>query len=114
MTDSSQNERRFFYGWAIVAVATFALVVSNGLSILGIPVFYKSIREDLVASGAVASDQAESFIAFGASLTFLLSGLISPVSGWLIQKFRLRNLMLVGCALLGSGLVLHAIAESKI
>lgn len=105
---------RFFYGWVIVAVATLALVVSNGLSIGGIPVFYKSIREDFVASGAVAGDQAESFIAFCASLTFLCSGLISPFAGWLIQKFPLKNVMLVGCALLGGGLVLHATAHTVV
>ncbi len=103
---------RFFYGWVIVAVATLALVVSNGLSIGGIPVFYRSIREDFAASGYVAADGAESFIAFGASLTFLFSGLISPLAGWLIQKFPLKNLMLVGCGLLGGGLMLHAFATS--
>lgn len=103
---------RFFYGWTIVAVATLALVVSNGLSIGGIPVFYRSIREDFVTSGAVAADQAESFIAFCASLTFLCSGLVSPFAGWLIQKFPLKNVMLAGCALLGGGLGLHAMARS--
>jgi MFS family permease len=106
------THHRFFYGWVVVAVATLALVVSNGLSIGGIPVFYKSIREDFVASGAVAVDQAESFIAFGFSLTFLFSGLISPLAGWLIHRFRVKPLMLVGCALLGGGLVLHATANS--
>jgi MFS family permease len=110
MTKTSGN--RSYYGWVIAAVATLALVVSNGLSIGGIPVFYRSIREDLVASGAVAADRAESFIAFGASLTFLLSGLISPLAGWLIQRFPLKNLMLAGCAILGSGLLLHANANS--
>jgi MFS family permease len=104
----------FFYGWVIVAIATLALVVSNGLSIGGIPVFYRSIREDFVGSGAVAAGQAESFIAFGASLTFLFSGLISPFAGWLIQKFPLKNVMLVGCALLGGGLLLHATASSAL
>lgn len=108
----SASQPRFFYGWVIVAIATFALVVSNGLSIGGIPVFYKSIREDFVTAGLVAADRAESFIAFGASLTFLLSGLISPLAGWLIQKFPLRNLMLVGCVILGGGLALHATANS--
>lgn len=109
---TSDASTHFFYGWVIVAVATLALVVSNGLSIGGIPVFYKSIREDFVASGAVAADQAESFIAFCATLTFLCSGLISPFAGWLIQKFPLKNVMLAGCALLGGGLVLHATAHS--
>jgi MFS family permease len=106
------KDKTFFYGWVIVAVATLALVVSNGLSIGGIPVFYKSIREDFVASGAVPADSAESFIAFGASLTFFFSGLISPLAGWLIQKFPLKKLMLAGCVILGSGLLLHAMATS--
>ena len=106
------KQTRFFYGWVILAVATLSLVVSNGLSIGGIPVFYRSIREDFIASGAVASDQAESFIAFGASLTFLFSGLISPFAGWLIHKFKVKPLMLVGCALLGGGLLLHAVADT--
>jgi MFS family permease len=111
MTETNTN--RSSYGWVIVAIATFALVVSNGLSIGGLPVFYKSIREDLVGAGAVAAENAESFIAFGASLTFLLSGLISPLAGWLIQKFPLKNLMLVGCFILGAGLLLHANSNSS-
>ena len=108
----SPERTRFYYGWIIVGVATLALVVSNGLSIGGIPVFYKSIREDFVARGIVAANLAESFIAFGASLTFFFSGIISPFAGWLIQKFHLRNLMLIGCVLLGGGLILHASANS--
>jgi MFS family permease len=103
---------KFFYGWAIVAVATLALVVSNGLSIGGIPVFYKSIREDFVASGSVAGANAESFIAFGATLTFFFSGALSPIAGWLIQRFRLRNLMLVGCGLLGGALIVHSLTTT--
>ena len=104
----SQKTGRLFYGWAIVAVATLALVVSNGLSIGGIPVFYKSIREDLVSAGSVAPGSAESFIAFGATLTFFFAGILSPIAGWLIQKFKLRNLMLVGCGLLGGALIVHS------
>ena len=103
-----------FYGWVIVAVSTFALAISNGLSILGIPVFYKSIREDFVASGVVAAHQAEQFIASAASFTFLLSGLISPLAGSLIQRFPLKRLMLAGCTMLGTGLVIHALADSVI
>ena len=113
--DSSGRTPRstgIYYGWTIVAVAVLALVVSNGLSIGGLPVFYKSIREEFVASGAVATDAAESFIAFGASLTFLFSGLISPFAGWFIQKFPLKHVMLAGCTMLGGGLLLHASAAS--
>jgi len=112
MERSAAATRSFYYGWIIVAVALFALVVSNGLSIGGIPVFYKSIREDFVSSGAVSADRAESFIAFGATLTFLFSGLISPLAGWLIEKISIKHLMLAGCVLLGGGLVVHSQTSS--
>src|SRR6187549_238343 len=102
------SKTQIYYGWIIVAVATLALVVSNGLSIGGIPVFYKSIREDFVSAGSVAAGNAESFIAFGATLTFFFAGILSPIAGWLIQKFKLRNLMLVGCGLLGGALIVHS------
>ena len=102
----------FFYGWVIVAVATLALVVSNGLSIGGIPVFYKPMREDLVAGGSVAAANAESFVAFGATLTFFFAGVLSPIAGWLIQRFRLKTLMVAGCVLLGGALVAHALTSS--
>ena len=36
---------RVSYGWVIVIVATLALVISNGLSIGGLPPFYKPTRK---------------------------------------------------------------------
>ncbi len=100
------------YGWVIVAVATFALVVSNGLSIGGLPPFYKPIREEFIAIGAVDGGNAESFIATSANITFLISGVFSLVGGWLITRYRLRRLMLAGCGLLGGGLILHSQATT--
>ena len=106
MTETKQNN--FFYGWVIVAVGMLALVVSNGLSIGGIPVFYKPLREDLVASGAVAANQAESMIGLAGSLTFLVAGFFSPVAGYLIDKYSIKILMIVGCVILGASLILHS------
>ncbi len=97
-------------GWVIVAVATLALVVSNGLAIGGLPPFYKPIREEFVALGVVETTRAESFIANSANITFLMSGVFSLLGGWLITRFRLRPMMILGCILLGGGLVLHALA----
>ncbi len=106
MTETKQNN--FFYGWVIVAVGMLALVVSNGLSIGGIPVFYKPLREDFVASGAVAANQAESMIGLAGSLTFLVAGFFSPVAGYLIDKYSIKILMIVGCVILGASLILHS------
>jgi len=100
------------YGWAIVVVATLSLVVSNGLAIGGLPPFYKPIREEFVALGAIDATKAEGFIANCANITFLMSGVFSLLGGWMITKFRLKPMMLVGCALLGSGLLLHSQAET--
>ena len=100
------------YGWVIVVVATLSLVVSNGLAIGGLPPFYKPIREEFVAIGAIDANRAESFIGNCANVTFLMSGVFSLIGGWLTKRFCLKPLMIVGCALLGSGLLLHSRAES--
>lgn len=99
-------------GWIIVAVATLALVVSNGLTIGGLPVFYKPLRDEFVALGAVDSTAAESFIATGAYITFLMSGVFSLVGGWLLTRVAIRPVMIAGCMMLGGGLVLHSQAAT--
>lgn len=106
--NNDKRRDKFFYGWVIVAVALLSLIVSNGLSTLGIPVFYKPIREDFVASGAIPPGQAESMIALAGSLTFLIAGLFSPVAGYLIDKYSIRLLMIAGCVILGGSLILHS------
>jgi MFS family permease len=104
---------RYFYGWVIVAVSTLALIVSNGLAIGGLPPFYKPLRDEFVAIGAVDSSFAESFIANCANITFLMSGVFSLLGGWLITRYRLKPLMLIGCVLLGGGLIIHSQAGSQ-
>ena len=104
--------QRANYGWLIVAVSMLALIVSNGLAIGGLPPFYKPMREEFVAIGAIDAARAESFIANGANITFLMSGLFSLIGGWLVTRFRLRPTMIVGCLLLGSGIILLSQAET--
>ena len=50
------------YRWVIVVVATLALVISNGLTIGGLPPFYKPMCEEFVLLGAVDASRAETFI----------------------------------------------------
>jgi MFS family permease len=110
MTDAAREGSR--YGWVIVAVSMLALVVSNGLSIGGLPPFYKPIREEFVAIGAIDAARAESFIANGANITFLMSGVFSLLGGWLVTRYRLKPMMVVGCVLLGGGLIIHSQATT--
>jgi MFS family permease len=47
-------------------------------------------------------------IGLAGSLTFLVAGLFSPVAGFLVDKFNIRILMIIGCIILGCGLLLHS------
>src|SRR3954470_21101920 len=100
------------YPWMIVAIATLALIVSNGLSIGGLPPFYKPMREEFVALGAIDPTHAESFIAYAANITFIMSGVSSLIGGWLLTQYRIKPVMLIGCVLLGAGVIVQYQAVS--
>ncbi len=110
----TENKNNFFYGWVIVCVSTFSLLVSNGLSIGGLPVFYKSIQEDLLALGTLTPQTKDAVIGLAAGLTFLLSGISSLVVGLFIKKISLRRLMMFGCVVLGGGLLFYSRAVSPL
>lgn len=97
--------RRFYYGWLVVAVSTFAMLVTNGLSVGGLPIFFKPLMTDLGITD-------RSVIGTATAITFLISGGLSPVVGNLIGRVNVRALMAFGCVLLGGGLVLYARATT--
>ncbi len=104
----------FFYGWIIVAISTLALVISNGLSIGGLPVFYKPIQEDLLAIGSVTAQTKDAVTGLGAGLTFLLAGIFSLVIGFLINRSGSKRFMIAGTLSLGSGLVYYSFAAKPL
>lgn len=111
---TERDKSRFFYGWIIVAISTLALVVSNGLSIGGIPVFYKFVQTDLVALGSVEQAKVQSVYGLAPALTFLLAGFLSPVAGFLLQRLNAKTMLIIGCFILGSGLLLYSRATSPL
>ena len=112
MNQTATRNSSFFYGWIIVGISTLALLISNGLSIGGIPVFYKPIQEDLLRLGMVTAQTKDSVTGLGAGLTFLLAGVFSLVVGLLIQIYSLKMLMLVGSVILGGGLAFYSQATA--
>lgn len=105
-------EQQKKYRWVIVVIAVLSLMISNGLAIGGLPPFYKPIREEFVAIGAIDPSWAETFIGNSANITFLISGISSLIGGWFISRSGLRPVMLLGCVLLGGGLLIHSQASS--
>jgi len=108
------RKNKFFYGWIIVAVSTLSLMISNGLSIGGLPVFYKPIQEELLALGAVTATTKDAVTGLGAGLTFLLAGIFSLVIGLLINRTGTKKFMIAGCLVLGGGLVYYSFADSPV
>ncbi len=103
----------FFYGWVIVAISTLALVVSNGLSIGGLPVFYKPMLAEMIAIGGVEADKAQSMVGGAAGLTFLFAGFLAPIAGYLLTKISTKIMMCIGCVILGGALVIYSQANSS-
>lgn len=86
-----------FYGWFVVAGAvavTFG--ISGGTFSFG--VFLKPMTEDFGWSRASLS------LAFG--ITFMLSGLLRPVAGWLADRYSPKIAALSGVAVMGAMLML--------
>jgi MFS family permease len=106
----SNIRKRFFYGWIIVAVSTLSLVISNGLSIGGLPVFYKPIQDDLLQLGSVTAQTKDAVTGLAAGLTFLLAGVFSLVVGFFINRVGSKLFMIVGCIILGTGLLHYSFA----
>ncbi len=102
------TERGIFYGWWIVVISTIALIVNNGLAVGGLPVFYKPMLSDLIARGVTTPALAPKIVGNAATMTFLVAGVLSPLTGILIRRLNLRILMTIGCFLLGGGLVLYS------
>ena len=82
---------RFYYGWIVVATTALTLLVSAGVrSAPG--VFLNTLNADMGWSLAV--------ISFAVSIGLLLFGLASPLSGWLMDRFGPRLVMLGGVILI--------------
>lgn len=102
----------FYYGWAIVAVSTIALLISNGLAIGGITIFYKQVQQNLMNLGTLEIGKEQSLYGTAPALTILLAGILAPFAGILLAKLGARLMMIIGCFILGGGLVVYAFAGS--
>lgn len=111
-TAIAETQPRIFYGWWIVAVSTLALIVTNGLSIGGLPVFYKPMLGELIANGSTTAQLAPKIVGNAATLTFLFAGIFSPFTGALVRRMNLRVLMSIGCVLLGLALFIYSKATA--
>ena len=88
-----QKKIPFYYGWIIVAGSGSTMFVRNAAATLTIAVFVYPMSEDLGWS--------RTLIVGASSLAGILSVFISPLSGYLIQKYGSKKILFSSVLLLG-------------
>ncbi len=91
------SSSRFFYGWIVVGVTTLVLLVAAGV---------RSAPGVFLLPVQWSTGWDRTTIAFAASFGLLMYGLVAPFTGWLIGRFGLRNLTLLGLLLTGGSMAL--------
>lgn len=98
-----KNSPRFFYGWIIVAVSFLSLFFSLGVRV-SFGVYYVAILDEF---GWTRAHTAGAF-----SLAMCVHALISPLSGYLIDRFNPRMFFPVGAVFLAAGLIACSLISS--
>ncbi len=88
------NRTPFFYGWAVVVAAGSTVFVRNAAATLTIAVFVFPMSEDLGWS--------RTLIVGAAAAAGVTSMFVSPLAGWVLQRFGARALMISSVLLLGA------------
>ena len=102
----SPSQRRIFYGWWIVVIGCVQDAVKGGTFNTGFSLYFLPVLNDLQLNRAATS------LPF--SLAKLESALAGPIVGYLIDRFDLRVMMLLGAGLAGLGFVLLAYVQSYV
>ena len=99
-----RQRSRIFFGWWMVSLAGIVHSINASAYNKGFVVFLLPVSEGLGVSRA------------SISLVFALSrsegGPISPIAGWLIDRFGPKPLLLIGAAITGTGFLLLARTEN--
>lgn len=100
----SPGRGKLFYGWWIVIIGCIQDAVKGGTYNTGFTLYFLPVLTELQLSRAAMS------LPF--SLAKLESALQGPIVGYLIDRFDLRVIMVIGTALAGLGFVLLAFTHS--
>src|SRR5213594_4418497 len=102
----SQSPGRVFYGWWIVTIGCVQDAVKGGLFNTGFTLYFLPVLTELNLSRAATS------LPF--SLARLEAALEGPVVGYLIDRFDVRVMLVVGTTLAGLGFMLLSFVHSYV
>ena len=92
------------YAWFIAGFACLALMISNGMTVSGLSVY------DVEFIDNFGWNMGE--IKFRDMITLMLTGLIAPFAGVLLDRYGVRRCMLVGWAVLAVGYLAYSNLQS--
>lgn len=97
MSESKNSRPRIFLGWWSVLFIGTISGLGFGFNIYGISILFKHIAAELELNRA--------FTALAAGIGRLEGGIISPLAGWLSDKFGPRWIAIIGVCIAGTGMV---------
>ena len=90
--------QRIFYGWALVGVAAFVMVIGT------VPLFQGMTAWFVVLESHFGWSRTQLSIAF--SLSRVEGSIMGPISGYLIDKLGSRRMVVIGLVIAGGGFVI--------
>ena len=99
MRKESSLKRGFYYGWVVVAVSFITMSLVSPIGTM-FQLFYQALEDEFHWSHGSISG------IYG--LHQLLNGVISPLVGYLLDRFGPRRVMPIGALILGLGLALSS------
>ncbi|PZC48530.1 MAG: MFS family permease/MFS family permease [Chloroflexi bacterium] len=91
---------RIFYGWYIVAAGTISSFVNMAVFMVGLSIFIKDLRDEM--------GWTLTAISIGFSLKTLETGILAPLSGYLIDRLGPRIMAIFGNVVMTIGLLMFA------
>ncbi len=95
---------KIFYGWWLLAGLFIVYVITNGVILNTLPIFYPALVKEF------GWDQAQ--VTSPAQLLFLVVAILSPFVGALLDRYSARLMMLIGCGLILLAYGLYATMHS--
>jgi MFS family permease len=90
----NNKRNRVFYGWWVVLASTVGLFWGVPVTVYSFSVFFKPLMQEFHAGRAA--------ISFGFTLHLIAAAVSAPLTGWLIDRYGSRRVILAGTALFGS------------
>ena len=96
------SRRVLFYGWIVVAVTAIVTLVTAGV---------RAAPGALLLSMAQEPGWSTASVSFAAAAGLIVYGLAGPLSGWLMSRIGVRNVVLLSLVVTGSSLLVSALVR---